>query len=414
MLFVGEHAVWPLDQGFCVHGYNTAKAMSNLGLNVGLASITEPPADIPTPLRQMNIPWPKVNIQNTEDFMAAWSGPGAYMRKRLADYQGRDLPRFGGIVELVEQYQPKTVIGLGQHSVMMLKGLSQFKHIRKVWYAADELVRFQLSCMKQEGVRTLSSRLQKLALYAGLENLFARGLDGAIGVAPTETKLLKLIAGVKETVTIRNGVDLDYFQPQKSPRLRQKIVFWGRMDFEPNIDAVRWFCKHVWPTLRKRHPRARFQIVGKNPLDSVLALDQLPGVEVTGAVADVRPYVHSAGMTVLPMRCGGGIKNKLLEAAAMGIPMVCSPKAIEGLIAPPAMVCRQKNSWVQAIERLWAEPLASQYLRTQGRQWAQEHHSWQAAATNFVHWLDQLPAEDSQICRHSSSPPTEYQIPKAA
>jgi glycosyltransferase involved in cell wall biosynthesis len=324
---------------------------------------------------------------------------------RLADYQGRNLERFAGVISLVEEYQPKTVIGLGQHSIMMLRALSRYTDVRKVWYAADELMYFQLSCMRREGFSTLKKRLELLTLYGGLETFFVRGMDGAIGVAPQEAKLLKYLAGAKRTTCIRNGVDTEFFAPPMVRPRNKQLVFWGRMDFEPNIDAVTWFCQSVWPQLHAKHPDAVFKVVGKNPTPAIEALNTIDGVEIVGSVPDIRPYVNDSSATVMPMRCGGGIKNKLLEAAAMGIPIIGSPKAVLGLEAKdgalPVLTCKSSSQWIDAIENLWSNVLQSQKLSIELRQWVLSHHSWPNAARQMLHWLDRLPCVDGHACRHT-------------
>lgn len=402
ILFVSEHALYPVDQGFSIRGSNIIKAMHELGVNVAVASIAPLPDEAPDDIRKHYLPWPAVDADQTEQFLKGWEGPGYRARMRLADYQGRDLGRFAGIISLVETYHPKTVIGLGQHSIMMLRAIKQYTDIRKVWYAADELMYFQLSCMRREGLSTLSDRLQKLALYGGLETFFVRGMDGAIGVAPFEAKLLKRLAGARKTTCIRNGVDTDYFAPPMVRANNKQLVFWGRMDFEPNIDAVSWFTKFIWPQLHAKHPDATFKVVGKNPTDAVMALNAIDGVEIVGGVPDIRPYVHGSCATVLPMRCGGGIKNKLLEAAAMGIPMIATPKASDGLDGGlPILTCKSPTQWIECVENLWQNVGLSQKLSIQLRQWVMTHHSWPNAAMQMLSWLDRLPCADGHCCRHT-------------
>lgn len=402
ILFVGEHALWPVDQGFSIRGSNMLKAMHAMGMNVASASITPLPEDADALIKNLSLDWPIATQEQQDRFFNGWSGLGKRARLRIADYQGRDLKAFAGIIALIEKHKPKTVMGLGQHSIMMLKALEPYTNIRKVWYAADELVYFQLSCMKSEGIKTIKSRMQKLALYAAMEMFYVRGMDGAIGVAPREAKMLKLIAGAKKTTCIRNGVDMDYFAPPVNRPNNKQLVFWGRMDFEPNIDAVNWFTENVWPNLHAKHPDATFKIVGKNPTPAVESLGQIDGIEVTGGVPDIRPFVHQSSATVMPMRCGGGIKNKLLEAAAMGIPTICSPKAVDGLEGDlPVMQCNSPKQWITNIENLWGNPEQSQTLSRQLRQWVMAEHSWPNAAKQMLEWLDRLPCQSGHYQRHT-------------
>ena len=137
-------------------------------------------------------------------------------------------------------------------------------------------------------------------------------------------------------VAIGNGVDLGFFDPAKvSPGATpgKTIVFVGMMDYWPNIDAAKWFARDIFPLVRARHGDAKFQIVGARPVAAVSALGALAGVEVTGAVPDVRPYVASAGVVVAPLRIARGIQNKVLEGMAMARPIVTTPGALEGINA---------------------------------------------------------------------------------
>ncbi|MEQ1863893.1 MAG: glycosyltransferase, partial [Micropepsaceae bacterium] len=127
-----------------------------------------------------------------------------------------------------------------------------------------------------------------------------------------------------------------FFDPRAigpAPRTRKTIVFVGMMDYWPNVDAVSWFAKEILPLVRMRHGDVIFQIVGARPTAAVTALGALKGVEVTGSVPDVRPYVAAASVVVAPLRIARGIQNKVLEGMAMARPVVTTPGALEGINA---------------------------------------------------------------------------------
>jgi sugar transferase (PEP-CTERM/EpsH1 system associated) len=159
--------------------------------------------------------------------------------------------------------------------------------------------------------------------------------------------------------SIPNGVDLDYFRPTGVPRDPHALVFTGVMNYWPNVDGVTWFCRDVLPRVRDRVPGATFTICGSAPTRAVRALAALPGVTVTGAVPDVRPYLHRAAVGVIPVRIARGIQNKLLEAMAAGLPTVATPAAWAGLSAEAGrdlLVADDPAAFAAAVVRLLTDP----------------------------------------------------------
>ena len=148
----------------------------------------------------------------------------------------------------------------------------------------------------------------------------------------SETRQLKGFAPGAKAVTIPNGVDLDFFRPLDLPRSpHPSLVFTGQMDYFANVDGMVHFSREVFPRLRQRFPDLELLIVGRSPAPALRALDELPGVHVTGAVGDVRPFLARAWAFVAPLRIAQGVQNKVLEAMAMNVPVVCSDRVFAGL-----------------------------------------------------------------------------------
>lgn len=170
------------------------------------------------------------------------------------------------------------------------------------------------------------------------EREVAGSFDTCIFVSEHESALFNsLLPAPSPKVTyVKNGVDLEYFTPEFSapnpyPAGARVLVFTGAMDYWANVDAVTWFADEVLTGLRERVGAAEFWIVGSRPTKAVCALAGRAGVTVTGAVADVRPYLRHAVAAVAPMRIARGIQNKVLEAMAMGKPVLGTRAAFEGL-----------------------------------------------------------------------------------
>ncbi len=175
---------------------------------------------------------------------------------------------------------------------------------------------------------------------AALEGRIARELDWSTFVSAEEAALFRRQrpAEAAKIRAVPSGVDFAYFDPaipHEPPFATDRLnfVFTGTMDYPPNVDAVRWFATEILPLIR-RSGAADFHIVGSSPSVEVRALEG-NGVFVTGRVPDVRPFVQHATAAVAPMRIARGIQNKVLEAMAMGRPVVVTPDALEGIEATP-------------------------------------------------------------------------------
>ena len=206
--------------------------------------------------------------------------------------------------------------------------------------------------------------------------------DFALLVSEAECRRFAALApGTSGRVfAVQNGVDLEYFHPRHAfanpyPDAAPRVVFTGHMDYPPNAEAAVWFAEQVLPLVR---PAVGFVVVGANPTPAVLALAALPRVQVTGRVADVRPYVAHAAVAVAPLRIARGIQNKVLEAMAMARPVVASPQAFEGVVALPGrdlLVADGATAMAAAIGAVLrgehpAMPAAARSAMERGYAWA--------------------------------------------
>ncbi len=181
---------------------------------------------------------------------------------------------------------------------------------------------------------------------ARLEVREARRAHLTLVTTSAERDALLRVEGGLRCEVMENGVDFDYFDPRRSPEdpalaSRRFLLFCGTLDYFPNEQGITEFARSVFPQLRAQDPGLELLIVGRNPTSRVLALAAVPGVDVVGSVADVRPYYRHARATVVPLSIARGIQNKALESLAMDKPVLASPAvcATFGSALPEGVQC---------------------------------------------------------------------------
>lgn len=203
-----------------------------------------------------------------------------------------------------------------------------------------------------------------------------------------------------------NGVDAEYFSPDRPydnpyPAGIEALVFTGAMDYWPNVDAVTWFAREVFPVVREQRPAAAFYVVGSRPTTEVQALARAPGVHVTGRVADVRPYLAHAAAAVAPLRIARGVQNKVLEAMAMARTVVVSPQALEGVRALPAEEVLLADG-AEAFVRATLDALQGADLGAAARQRVLQDHAWAACLARVDLLID---ADEPMAAQSRPAPP---------
>jgi glycosyltransferase involved in cell wall biosynthesis len=270
--------------------------------------------------------------------------------------------------------------------VVVVSGLNVLPYLgavegrTRVWYAADEWVWHHLSLVRPLR-RSTWAELRPAVVKGLYERAYRPLIDRAWVVSRSDARAFRWFAGLNRCDVIPNGVDAEHYRPEPAEQLPESCAFWGRLDFGPNVQALEWFCTKVWPRVRSKVPGARFRVVGFQPGPAVKALTEHDGVELHPDVPDVRPVVRACRVAVMPFVSGGGIKNKLLEAAALGMPVVATRRAVLGLNGDPPLVQTDSPAgWADALTRLWADGAARAKLGADARGWVVRCHTWAAAA----------------------------------
>jgi sugar transferase (PEP-CTERM/EpsH1 system associated) len=237
---------------------------------------------------------------------------------------------------------------------------------------------------------TLKSRL-----LAGLDLARTRRYEGqllqhfqrVLITSPRDKAALVKLAPAKtdteRLVVLPNGVDLNYFTPIDVAREPDTVIFTGKMSYHANVAAALDLATRIMPQVWLSQPQARLVLAGKDPSPELLALTADSRVSVTGTVPDLRPYLARAAVAVSPIRYGVGIQNKVLEAMAMGTPVVSTPQAVSALqinAGQEALIGDTPQALAAAITRLLTESKLRAQVGRAGRQYVETHHDWRAVA----------------------------------
>ncbi len=243
------------------------------------------------------------------------------------------------------------------------------------WYAgitARKLARFERECFSSADVVWLCSS-QDRAL--------------ALDLAPSA-----------DLRVVPNGVDTHAFQPgDPSRRDPRRLLYFGKLDYLPNVDAIEWFSREIFPAIRERIPGCTLDIAGAGATGAVEEIVRnVPGVHVLGRLDDVRPALAAAGVVVVPLRIGGGTRLKIVEALAMACPLVSTAIGAEGLdleAGRDLLVADSPPAFAQAVERLVADRALAASLGERGRATVSAHYDWGNVLARAIR---ELPRERGQ------------------
>ena len=374
LLFLAHRAPFPPDRGDKIRSYNVVAHLAERA-RVHLIAFGETPAD--------RIPPPEL-----VDRLASWTiVPRTRSRARAAIeavLTGRPVslvafadPRMTAAVARVRRSHPiaTTYAFSGQMAQYAGPGrlIMDFVDVDSAKFAG-------LAKSARGQVRWVLAR--EARLLNAYERAVADRAEASLFVSDAEADLFRSGGGGGSVLTVENGIDADHFDPAATfdamPDGAPLVVFTGQMDYQPNIDAVTWFARAVLPTIRARHPGARFAIVGRAPTPAVTALGSREGITVTGAVADVRPWLAAADVAVAPLRLARGVQNKVLEAMAMACPVVASPQAAEGIDHAGAIRVADEDAFVDTVSALLADRAAANALGQAARARVIARYGWPA------------------------------------
>ena len=377
LLFVKEALAWPRSSGHDVHCFHMMQALASLSHDVSLATVKRPADEAVAGLLLRSY---------TCIAEATAEGDGSplaltKMQERFRSYWGVPPARIRAVADAARACDADAVVVVGLN---VLPYLGAVEGPLRVWYAADEWALHHLSQVRFLRPSTWGN-VKEAAVKGLYERAYGPMLDRVWVVSEADRRAMQRVAGVGggSVDVLPNGVDAEHFARRQRTETPNSCVFWGRLDFGPNIQGLEWFCGRVWPAVRQARPDATFAIYGFQPSPQVRSLEKMGGVRLVPDLPDLRDEIAAHQVVVLPFVSGGGIKNKLLEAASMGKAVVCTPHACGGLRKSSEAPLRQAKTakqWVREMTSLWGDAVLRRRLGDAARRWVVEHHGWEATA----------------------------------
>jgi glycosyltransferase involved in cell wall biosynthesis len=219
------------------------------------------------------------------------------------------------------------------------------------------------------------------------ESQICRSVRRVIAVSEADSATMRKMYGVSDVCAVPTGVDVEYFAPIANQQRLADLVFLGSMDWMPNIDGISWFVRDVLPLIRARRPDCSLAIVGRKPVRAIqeMAVHD-SGIQVTGTVPDVRPWLWGGAVSIVPLHVGGGTRIKIYEAMAARIPVVSTTIGAEGLAVTPSeniLIADTPEAFAEACVRLLEDAKQRERLAATAYEMVAAKYSWDSVAREF-------------------------------
>jgi len=278
-------------------------------------------------------------------------------------------------------------------------GLGTAPYVRKVDSTPRVLEDLELSMVKDRmaAERGWGQRLRHSPTWWKLRRFAARllrDLDGCTVASEQERDLvLGIVPGYQPLAVVPNGIDLDFYAGNFGTPEPQSLIFPGALTYQANFDAMDFFLRRVFPLVRARCPEATLRITGRTDGVPVGRLPLSEGVILTGYLDDIRPCLAQSWACVVPLRVGGGTRLKILEAMALGTPVVATSKGAEGLEVTPGediLIADEPTEFADAVLRLLGDPALRAKLAANGRRLVESRYGWECIVKKLEQFLYQV------------------------
>lgn len=384
ILQVTNRIPWPLNDGGNIATYNVSRFLHRNGHRVVLASLnTNKHHQDPAVLKEID----EVHAIDIDTSLTAVG-----LLKGLFSRQPYNVERFRSeefaellarlvtenqfdIIQLEGSYLSLYIEGVRKHTdcpIVMRSHNVEFK----IW---ERLAANTSNPLKRFYLKNLAGKIKNF------EVKLIPACDGIIPIAGQDTDFYREAGFKGHLKTINGGVDLETFKPSVPPHFAPTICFLGSLEWQPNVQGLRWFLDQVWPAVHAAHPEAEFHVAGKNPPPELEKLS-VPGMRFHGMVPDAPAFLDASHIFVVPLFSGGGMRMKIVEAMANGKCTVSTRIGAEGIAYKDEhdiLLAEEANEWIGILNDLLTSQHKSVEIAKNGMQLAQGKYSWEAIVAQF-------------------------------
>jgi sugar transferase (PEP-CTERM/EpsH1 system associated) len=249
-------------------------------------------------------------------------------------------------------------------------------------------------------LRKLLYETQRRAFFH-YERAMSPKFDAVAVASEIDRELLEEIRPGLSIAVVPNGVDIELYQPNHALEEEASVIYTGSLDWRPNEDAVLYFADELFPLIQAKRPDVKFYVVGKSPTEPVRKLAERPGVIVTGAVEDIKPYIARATVYVVPLRIGSGTRLKILEALGMEKAIVSTTIGEEGLNlvdGQEIIIADAPTRFAEAVLQLLSDRQMRRRIGRQGRRRAEADYDWRRIGKKLDAVYEELAAQQKGSC----------------
>ena len=376
ILYLTTRLPYPLIGGDRLHIYNYLKQLKKLGYEITLVSLYNDDDDIEGIKKHNEFYSKLITIKYNKKL--------CYLKAVKAIFTGRPF-----ISEyFYEQNMQKVInkeVDTGEYDLVLgyiyrtLPYIKNLKNIKKMIHMCDAF-----SMMYRRRMSVKKSLWEKFKIYIEYSRVkkaeqdCCKYTDKQVVIGQTDFEHLSTFADTKNSTVIGLATDTEYFKPIETA-LTNSMCFVGAMWYIPNWQAATYFATEVFPIVKKEIPDAKFKIIGSKPKPELFEIaKEIEGVEVLGRVEDVREHMKNCKISVCPTQIAGGIQNKILEAMAMGIPVVTTPEGFEGIGADENLlrVAKTPEEYAQKVIEIMTNPELRKDLSSKSREFILNNFSW--------------------------------------